>query len=189
MLTRRFLDIIASFSLIIILLPLFLVIIILIKITSPGPIIYKQKRYGQGGKIFIIWKFRTMFNNKESEEVVASKKDSRITVAGKILRPTHLDELPQLWNIFKGDMGFVGPRPKRPSNIKFLSEIDANYKKIFLVKPGLTGIVQISGREWMLSNIREALQQEILYAKNKNLWQDLKIIFLTIPVILKKKGI
>lgn len=184
---RRLIDIIVSFFLIITLSPLLLIIGLIIKITSPGPIIFKQKRCGRRGKIFVIWKFRTMFNEK-SEDIVICKNDKRITPIGKFLRSTHLDEIPQLWNILKGDMCFVGPRPKKPREVELLNRLNINYKKIFLVKPGLTGIIQINGREWLLLNLKEALEQEIRYAKNKNFWQDLKIILLTIPVIIKKRG-
>jgi len=185
---RRILDIAVSFLLLIVLLPLFLLIGLLIKVTSPGPIFFKQKRIGYLEKIFVIWKFRTMFNNSHTA-ISFSKDDERITSMGKFLRPTHLDELPQLWNILKGDMGFVGPRPKTQKVFAILIGINSDYKKTLRVKPGITGITQIKNRHWIFANLEKALRLELQYAQNKTFRQDLKIIILTIPIILKRKGV
>jgi lipopolysaccharide/colanic/teichoic acid biosynthesis glycosyltransferase len=185
---RRLIDIFLSLLLIIIFSPIFLLIGSLIKINSPGPIFFKQKRIGCHGKIFIIWKFRTMLDNSH-QSITVSKSDEGITLTGKILRPTHLDELPQLWNVLKGEMSFVGPRPKTQNILEILKKFNSDYEEILKVKPGITGINQIKSRGWIFSNLEKSLELELQYVQNKNFWQDLKIVILTLPVILKRRGI
>lgn len=184
MIAKRLFDIFFSILLIIILFPIFLTIGILIKLTSSGPVIFKQERFGYRGKVFIIWKFRTMIDKNNGAPVV-SKDDPRIIKLGKFLRPIHLDEIPQLWNILKGDMSFVGPRPLIINNIRANSKAKEVFYKS---KPGLTGVTQLKGREWIARNRENALELELNYAQNRNLWKDIKILTLTPITILDKNS-
>ncbi len=170
---------ILSSILIIILSPLFVLIFILIKITSRGPAIYRQKRTGQKEKIFTLYKFRTMRIDQEGP-LWTDKNDRRLTFAGKILRYSHLDELPQLWNILKGDISFVGPRPERV-------ELSEQYKQLpfyeirHIIKPGLTGWAQINYQPSVsLEEAYEKLQYDVYYIENRSLFLDFLILVKTI---------
>lgn len=176
---KRVFDIIFSFIGLIILLPLFLIIIILIKSTSKGPVFFTQKRTGYKQKEFKIYKFRTMIVNEESDTRQATKNDPRKTKIGDFLRKYNLDELPQLFNILKGDMSLVGPRPHM---LLHTEEFYKRYDKYHIrhwVKPGLTGWAQVNG--WRGdSDIGMRIKYDIEYIENWSLLLDIKIIFLTI---------
>jgi exopolysaccharide production protein ExoY len=197
---KRAFDIIFSFSVLILLSPLYLVIAFLIRITSKGTVIYYQNRIGRGGVLFRCYKFRTMYQNadlilqeilskdpakrKEWQEMHKLKKDPRVTPIGAFLRKSSLDELPQFWNVLKGDLSVVGPRPVVEEEIT--RHFGNKAEKIFSIRPGITGLWQISGRSDTSYITRIALDES--YVENRNFFRDLKIIALTIPHILSKKG-
>ena len=192
---KRCLDILFSFFLIIFLIPLFLIIGIVIKFNSKGTIIYSQKRIGKKNKPFACYKFRTMhpqakyllkkillqnpnFRN-EFENTRKIINDPRITNIGKFLRFTSLDELPQIFNVLKGDMSFIGPRPIVKSEIK---KYGKNFKKAFSVKPGISGLWQVSGRNKI--SYKKRIELDTFYAENMDFLLDIKIFTKTIIVIL-----
>ncbi|MEW5805613.1 MAG: exopolysaccharide biosynthesis polyprenyl glycosylphosphotransferase [Patescibacteria group bacterium] len=170
-----------ALALILIALPVWLAIILLGKVFSPGPIFFKQKRIGKNGKIFQLYKFRTMVKDAEKAGAQWAKTDDpRITSWGKIIRQTHLDELPQLINIFKGEMSFIGPRPERPEFVKELEEKIQFYSLRHLIKPGLTGWAQINypyGAS--IEDAKNKLEFDLFYLKNRSLFLDLKILIKT----------
>lgn len=175
---KRIIDTVLSLFLIIILLPLFFIISIAIKIDSPGPVIFKQKRTGLNGEVFMLLKFRSMIANND---VFNFKKGDKITRVGKFLRTTSLDELPQFINILKGDMSFIGPRPWLCEYYKYFTPYQ---KERNLVRPGITGLAQVSGRKDL--NIIERINYDVDYVRNISFLNDVKIIFKTISVIFKK---
>ncbi|MBT9171018.1 MAG: UDP-N-acetylgalactosamine-undecaprenyl-phosphate N-acetylgalactosaminephosphotransferase [Actinobacteria bacterium] len=179
---KRTIDFCLALFLNIIFLPLIFIIALLIKSTSKGPIIFKQERTGANNKPFILFKFRTMqLDAEKNGPQWANENDSRITSFGKILRRTHLDELPQLFNILKGDISFVGPRPERPEFIIKLKEQIPYYEIRHIIKPGLTGWAQINYRYGAsVEDAIEKLQYEIYYLKNRSLILDFLIILKTI---------
>lgn len=186
---KRFFDIFFAVIGIIILFPVMLVIAAAIKLDSKGPVIYKQDRLGKNGRIFKIYKFRTMIENAEKmgSGLFTFENDPRITKVGKFLRKTSLDELPQLFNVLKGDMSFVGPRPPVPFYPKKWEEYTVYEKKRFSVKPGITGWAQVNGRneiDWS-----ERIKLDVWYVDNWSLILDLKIILKSIKVVLKKEGV
>jgi Undecaprenyl-phosphate glucose phosphotransferase len=160
--------------------PLMAIIGLLIKITSPGPVLYRQKRVGLDGRSFEIIKFRTMNINAESETgpVWAQLGDARCTGIGKILRQTSLDELPQFWNVLKGEMSIVGPRPERPEFIQQFREQFPQYNLRHTMKAGITGWAQVNGLRGNTS-WEKRLAHDIYYIENWSLWLDLKIMLLT----------
>lgn len=190
---KRSLDILITLLLLPVFLPIMLVIVIAIWLESggQGPIIYKQTRIGLGGKEFQIYKFRSMNVNAEKDGVAkwATKHDVRITRVGAIIRKVRLDELPQLFNIIRGDMSFVGPRPERPEFVKALQEQYSYYNERHRLRPGLTGWAQI--RYEYGSNHEDAfekLQYDLYYTKNFSMFLDLLIILHTVEVVLLGKG-
>ena len=177
---KRSFDIIMSFLMLIILSPLLLIVAILVKFTSKGPILFKQERIGLHGKVFKILKFRSMCVGAEQQEggVYSGKGDKRVTKIGKFLRATSFDELPQLINVLKGDMSFIGPRPPLTYHPWKFEEYTEEQKRMFDVRPGITGWAQVHGRkevEW-----HKRIQLNIWYVDNVSLWLDVKIIFMTI---------
>jgi lipopolysaccharide/colanic/teichoic acid biosynthesis glycosyltransferase len=167
--------------------PLCLLIALCIKLEDGGPIFYCQLRVGRGGEPFRVVKFRSMVRDAErlTGAVWASADDPRITRVGRLLRATALDELPQLWNIFKGDMSFVGPRPERPEFVeRFRSEIH-EYTRRFVVRPGLTGIAQIFAQ--YDSPPRRKLRYDLLYLRRQGFWLDFKLILLSFFITLRAK--
>ena len=182
---KRFFDIVFSAMAIVLLLPVFLLICALIKLRSKGPAIFQQERAGKNGKPFIFYKFRTM--KIDSDPFGASPKssdDTRLTKIGKLLREYSLDELPQLFNVLKGNMSLVGPRPLY---IAQMAEWDDRQKKRLLVKPGLTGLAQVSGRAGLTRE--EKLELDARYVETAGLWLDLKIVFATVAQIVCRKDI
>lgn len=179
---KPILDILAALILIIITLPIFLFISVLIKLDSPGPVIFKQVRIGKDGKEFLIYKFRTMYQHVPSQgRSPTDSEDPRITRIGRFLRKTSLDELPQLVNILKGEMSFVGPRPEQKSIVeKYYSDYE---RQRFFVKPGITGLWQVSLDR--TKPIHHNLQYDFYYIKNVSFSLDLKVIIKTLKVIIK----
>ncbi len=183
---KRICDVLFSFILLLLLLPVFGMISILIKLDSRGPVLFTQERAGLYGKPFRIFKFRTMVVDAENAGTgfYTSKNDSRITVVGKFLRDWSLDELPQLFNILKGDMSIIGPRPTLMYQV---DEYDEEQRKRLNMKPGVTGWAQVNGRN--LLSWPERIKLDIWYVENWTLLLDLKIIFRTFAVIIKREGV
>jgi exopolysaccharide biosynthesis polyprenyl glycosylphosphotransferase len=197
--SKRFLDIVCSAILGLLLAPLLTLIALLVKISSPGPILFSQERLGEGGRRFRIYKFRTMYRNAEtilqSDLVLYDKyvennfklpkgEDPRVTPLGGVLRSTSLDELPQLFNVLRGDMSLVGPRPIVPPEIDHYGD----YGSLFMsVKPGLTGNWQINGRSEINDYARRAAL-DIEYVRDQSLKTDVDILLKTIPAVLRRKG-
>jgi len=182
---KRIIDIFVSLLLVVILLPVFIVIFTAIKLTSKGPAIFKQERAGKNGKPFIFYKFRTMKLDVDPfGPSPKSRDDPRLTKIGKFLREYSLDELPQLFNVLKGDMSIIGPRPLYVSQ---MAEWDERQKKRLLVKPGLTGLAQISGRGQLTRE--EKLELDVKYVETASFLTDIKIVITTIGHVLGRKGI
>lgn len=176
---KRFLDVTASFLGLVLLPPLLLAVSILIKIDSRGPVIFRQKRIGRNGKVFEIYKFRSMCvgAEKTGSGVYSGKGDARVTRIGKILRATSIDELPQLLNILKGEMSFVGPRPPLTYHPWKYEEYTDFQKRMFEVRPGITGWAQVNGRkdvEW-----HKRIELNVWYVDHMSLLLDIKIMFMT----------
>jgi Undecaprenyl-phosphate glucose phosphotransferase len=180
MVIKRAMDIVGALFGIIISSPLLLIIALAVKVSSPGPIIFKQERVGLHNKPFYMYKFRSMEQQTESDEKKAwtVKNDPRVTGIGKVLRKTSLDELPQLFNILKGDMSLVGPRPERPLFVDKFKEEIPRYMIKHQVRPGLTGWAQVNGYRGDTS-IRKRIDCDIYYIENWTLGLDIKIIILT----------
>ena len=161
--------------------PLLLIVAILIRVTSKGPIIFSQERIGQHNHAFKMYKFRTMYVQDTTEEKKGwtTKNDPRVTKVGRILRKTSIDELPQLFNILIGDMSLVGPRPERPQYVEKFKEEIPRYMIKHQVRPGLTGWAQINGYRGDTS-IRKRIEYDIYYIENWSMSFDFKIMFLTI---------
>lgn len=229
---KRLTDIAISASLLVMLSPVLLVVAILVKMSSPGPFIFRQTRVGlnlrrpkrdrrherkkhlqqqsqevqqtqerrrpgqdrraQGGygMPFVLYKFRTMRTDAERNGAqFATKGDPRVTRLGRIMRKTRLDELPQLWNVLRGDMSLVGPRPERPEFIKKLSDEIPDYIQRLGLRPGLTGVAQVvNGYDNDIESFRRKVAYDLLYLQNCCLWNDLKIMFRTIGVVITGSG-
>lgn len=175
---KRVIDIIISMLLLIILSPVLLFAAIAIKLDSKGPVIFKQKRLGLGGKEFYIYKFRSMCVGAEKGGVYSDNNDKRVTKVGNILRKTSIDELPQAINILKGDMSFVGPRPPLTYHPWPIDEYTDEQRRMFNVRPGITGWAQVNGRKAVEWNRRIELNN--WYVDNVSLWLDIKICFMTV---------
>ena len=227
-LVKRVMDIIVSASMLVVLSPLLLLLVILVKLSSPGPAIFKQTRVGLNyrkknktdrrqtqvdlaeldlssdrrvakedrrdekgyGMPFTLYKFRTMRVDAEKDGAqFAVKGDPRVTRLGRFMRKTRLDELPQLWNVLKGEMTLVGPRPERPEFIEDLSKEIPNYINRLGLKPGLTGVAQIvNGYDNNVESFRRKVSLDLMYLQNCCIWNDIKILFKTIRVILTGSG-
>lgn len=187
-LIKRICDLIISIIAIIILSPLFLISILLVKLTSEGPIIYKQTRITEGNKEFSIYKFRTMYIDAENRTgpILASENDPRITRAGRLLRAVRLDELPQLFNVIKGDMSIIGPRPERPFFVDKFQKQYPEYNLRHSVKAGITGLAQVMGK--YSTDVSDKIKYDILYIRNYSFLLDIKIIFLTIKILFMKES-
>lgn len=185
---KRLLDIAISATGLLISSPLFLLIAISIKCTDRGPVFYKQKRLTQGGKEFKIYKFRTMIQDAEKggKAVLARDEDDRILPVGKILRRLRLDELPQLWNILKGDMSMVGPRPERPELMAEIVEEIPEFVYRLKVKAGLTGYAQVYGK--YNTTAYDKLKLDLTYIRNYSIFLDLKLILMTPKVMFLKES-
>lgn len=192
---KRLIDVVCSFLGVLVLSPLFIIIAIIIKTTSKGPVFFSQKRVGKNGKEFNMYKFRSMVVNAEElkEKLAAQnemsgpmfkmKDDPRVTKVGKFIRKTSIDELPQLWNVLKGDMSLVGPRPSLPKEVAQFE--DWMYRRLE-VKPGLTCYWQVSGRNNI--DFEDWMKLDIRYVDERNLWIDIKLIFKTVGVLFGDKN-
>jgi lipopolysaccharide/colanic/teichoic acid biosynthesis glycosyltransferase len=162
-----------------------------VKLTSPGPVLYRQKRVGRYGVLFDCYKFRTMRADAEAEAgpTWAGDDDPRTTLVGRVLRRTRLDEIPQLWNVLRGDMGFVGPRPERPEFVEWLSREIPYYHLRHIVRPGITGWAQVRYQYGAsLEESKEKLRYDLYYIKNISLSLDLLIVLHTVKIVLLGRG-
>lgn len=191
MILRRVISFVAAAALLLAVLPLIPLVVLVIVLDSPGPVLYRQKRVGRGGAIFHCCKFRTMRPDAEADTGAtwANDNDPRITRAGKFLRISRLDEIPQLWNVLRGEMAFVGPRPERPEFVEWLSTEIPYYRVRHAVQPGITGWAQVKYKYGnTLDDAREKLQYDLYYIKNMSLGLDLMIMFQTIKIVLLGRG-
>lgn len=187
---KRILDCVASGLGLIVFSPLFLIIWIAIRLESSGPAIFSQERIGYLGRPFTIYKFRSMRIDSEQDGHIAlcSKDDSRLTKVGKFLRDHHLDELPQLWNVFRGDMSFVGPRPERKYFIDKIMQLDDSYERLYQLRPGLFSWATLyNGYTDTMDKMLTRLHMDIDYLENRTLVMDTKIIWLTVMSIITGK--
>ena len=182
---KRILDLLLSVTASIILIPLFILIVLAVKLTSKGPAIYAQERVGRDGRIFVLYKFRSMVADAEKHTgpVLAKQQDERVTFLGKLLRRTRLDEFPQLWNVINGDMSIVGPRPEREYFVKQHKELQGLRLS---VKPGLTGLAQIEGHYHSTPDEKWLFDE--FYIIHTSFTLDILIIIKTIWIIFTKKG-
>ncbi len=187
---RQVVSIVAAALGLLIFLPVFPFVVLAVKLSSKGPVFFRQKRVGMGGRVFDVLKFRTMFTDAEAGGAKwATKNDPRVTRVGMFLRKTRIDEIPQLWNVLRGDMGFVGPRPERPEFVTWLGEELPFYYLRTLIRPGLTGWAQVRyGYGATLAETKEKLEYDLYYIKHMSLGLDLLIMFETIKTILRRRG-
>lgn len=186
---KRTLDCILAALCLIFFSPLILLCYIIIKIGG-GPAIYKQERIGQGGHPFYIYKFRSMRVDaeKEGEELLQLDNDPRLTKIGRFLRSHHLDELPQLWNVFIGDMSFVGPRPEREYYIRQIMKRDSRYERLYALRPGVTSYATLkNGYTDSIDKMLVRLEMDLYYLEHQSLWSDTKILLKTFGNIVSGK--
>ena len=189
--TRRVISLMVSFTALIVTLPLIPIIAAAVKLSSPGPVFYRQKRVGRNGVVFDCYKFRTMRADAEADTgpTWADDDDPRITPVGRVLRRARLDEIPQLWNVLRGDMSFVGPRPERPEFVEWLSREIPYYNMRHIVLPGITGWAQVNypyGAS--LEESKEKLCYDLYYVKNMSVAFDLIIMFQTVKIVFLGRG-
>ena len=192
---KRVLDVLVSVIMLILLSPIFLITTLAIKLDDPGPAFYKQNRVGKWGKLFMMFKFRSMVmgadkmkdqlldQNESGGVIFKMKQDPRITRSGRIIRKFSIDELPQLWNVLKGDMSLVGPRPPVPREV---AEYEYADRRRLDAIPGITCIWQVSGRSEI--DFKGQVQLDVQYIENQSFWGDIKLLFKTIPAVLLGKG-
>jgi len=191
MVLRRIFSLTASLTLLLLILPVIPLVILAIKLDSKGDLLYKQERVGRGGLVFYCYKFRTMRPNAEADTgpTWAGDDDPRITRIGKFLRKARLDEVPQLWNVLRGDMAFVGPRPERPEFVEWLTKEIPYYPVRHVVRPGITGWAQVRYRYGnTVEDAKEKLQYDLFYIKNVSLGLDFLVMFQTIKTVLFGRG-
>jgi lipopolysaccharide/colanic/teichoic acid biosynthesis glycosyltransferase len=210
---RRALNVVVAAVSLVFLAPLLLLIAAAVKLSSPGPVLFTQERVGvdkrrrtrdrrgskrggsdrrgtdAGGKVFTIYKYRTMYVNQgETEQVWAQKDDPRITPVGRVLRALRFDELPQLWNVLRGEMNIVGPRPEQPEIFKHLRSEITDYQRRQQVLPGITGWAQINnGYDQTFRDVERKVNYDLEYVRRRSAAEDLKIMALTVPVVLGRK--
>ena len=187
---RRIVSITVSFIGLAICLPFIPFIILAVRLSSPGPIFYRQTRVGLRGRPFSVIKFRTMRQDAEEQGAVwATQNDPRITSLGKFMRTTRLDEIPQLWNVLRGEMGFVGPRPERPEFVQWLAGEIPFYELRHMIRPGITGWAQVRYKYGAsLEETKNKLEYDLYYVKHLSLGLDLLIMFETIKTIILRRG-
>ncbi|MED3931012.1 exopolysaccharide biosynthesis polyprenyl glycosylphosphotransferase [Priestia megaterium] len=186
-LCKRMVDIVISFVALVVLLPVILLFALIVMIETPGSPFFLQERLGQSGRPFTIMKLRSMYSDAEKNGAQwAVKNDSRVTKVGKLIRQTRIDELPQLWNVLKGDMSIVGPRPERAVFIEEFQKTVPAFSQRLAVKPGLTGWAQINGGYELTP--AEKLELDLYYIQHTNIRFDMKIMIKTLRVIVTGDG-
>jgi lipopolysaccharide/colanic/teichoic acid biosynthesis glycosyltransferase len=184
---KSLLEFMAATVLLVLSMPLMVLVAGLVKLTSRGPVIYSQVRLGRFGKPYFIYKIRTMAHECEKQSGVrwCATSDPRVTPVGRFLRRTHLDELPQLWNVIRGDMSLIGPRPERPEFIPALEQAIPHYTDRLLVRPGVTGLAQVQlPADTDLESVRRKLAYDLYYVRQVNFWLDLRILICTVFKVL-----
>lgn len=188
---KRWIDFFFASICLIVFSPLFLACYIAIKRDNDGPVIFKQERIGRFGRPFTIYKFRSMMVNAEDKgpQLCNDGKDKRLTKTGKFLREHHLDELPQLWNIFIGDMAFIGPRPERKFYIDQIIKIDPRYTYLYQIRPGITSMATLyNGYTDTMDKMLKRLEMDLEYLERRSWWLDAKILGLTfLKIIIGRK--
>lgn len=180
---KRLIDVFGSIIGLIVLSPLFILIIVALLVFQKRPVLFVQERIGKEGKPFNIYKFRSMSSCSEKDGVprLAQKNDDRLTTIGRILRKHHLDELPQIWNVLKGDMSFVGPRPERQFYIDQIMAHNPRYTELYQVRPGLTSYATLyNGYTDTMEKMLSRLDMDLDYIEHRSIWTDTKIILLTV---------
>ena len=188
---KRLGDVIGALFLLILNVPVLLVAICAVKLTSPGAAIFSQKRLGLGGRVFTIYKLRSMRQDAEKSGAAqwASKNDDRVTPVGRFLRQTRIDELPQLYNVLLGDMSLIGPRPERPEFSDELESVIPGYRKRLMVKPGITGLAQVSsGYAACHRSYKRKVAMDLIYIRHRSFWLDLRIAIRTVIVVITGSG-
>jgi len=187
---KRVGDVFISLFLLVLTLPITLITVVLVKLTSKGKVFYTQKRVGLKGKEFYIYKFRSMVANAESgKPILAKENDMRVTAVGKVIRAFRIDELPQLFNILIGDMSFIGPRPERKELIEDIIKEVPLFKKRLLVKPGLSGWAQVKYTYVnSIEGMNKKLSYDLYYINNLNIFFDIKILLYTVETIIFRRG-
>lgn len=188
---KRLVDVVISLVGLVLSAPISLLAAVAVKLDSPGPVLFSQERVGEGGRVFRLYKFRSMRRDAEAKTgpVWATAGDARVTRVGRIIRKTRIDEIPQMWNILRGDMSFIGPRPERPYFVEQLKEVVPYYAERSLVKPGLTGYAQTRYRYGAsVEDAFEKLQYDLYYIKNMSLMLDLQILVDTVKVVVLGQG-
>lgn len=185
---KRVLDVAVAGCLLFMATPVAAAVALAVRLTSPGSVLFRQERVGQGGRTFMLLKFRSMVEDAEARSgpVLASANDPRVTRVGRILRATRLDELPQLVNVLKGEMSLVGPRPERPFFVEEFAGSLPDYRYRLLVKPGLTGLAQVMGR--YSTSAEDKLRYDLYYIRNYSIFQDLKILLHTARVVVSRRA-
>ncbi len=186
---KRMIDFVVAAICLLVFSPLILVCWAIIKMGG-GPAIYKQERIGLGGRPFYIYKFRSMIVDaeKEGEELLQQEDDPRLTRIGRFMRAHHLDELPQLWNVFVGDMAFVGPRPERRYYIEQIIQRDPRYERLYALRPGVTSYATLkNGYTNTLDKMLVRLEMDLYYLEHQSLWMDAKILWKTFADIISGK--
>lgn len=207
-LANRVVNVVLAVVALLVLSPLLLVVALVVRLTSPGPVLYTQTRVGLdrrwnraramfdrrtedlGGQVFTIFKFRSMYVDAERDRgaVWATKNDERVTPVGRVLRDLRIDEIPQLFNVIRGEMNIVGPRPERPSIVKQLRVNIAEYPQRHRAKPGITGWAQVNhSYDSCIDDVRTKVRYDLEYLRTQSLWVDLKIMVLTVPVMIKRQ--
>lgn len=187
---KRFFDVLGSLLGMIVFSPFYLIISLMIWMEDHGPVLFRQERVGYGGQIFVLYKFRSMTITAEADgrPALCQKRDARLTKVGRFLREHHLDELPQLWNVLKGDMSFVGPRPERQYFVDQIKAINPDYELLYQLRPGLFSPATLyNGYTDTMEKMLRRLRMDLEYLSNRSLWLDTKIIFLTVYSILSGK--
>lgn len=188
---KRCFDVVVSIIGLVAASPILFISAIIIKVVSPGPVLFRQKRVGKGGNLFNIYKLRTMEPDAEKETgaVWAKENDPRLILFGRFLRKTRIDELPQFINVLKGEMSIVGPRPERPEFVKELKQVIPGYDKRLMVTPGITGLAQVRHRyDETIADVKEKIKYDLLYIRKMCLMVDLRILFRTVFVVLSGQG-
>jgi exopolysaccharide biosynthesis polyprenyl glycosylphosphotransferase len=194
---KRLLDIVGAAVLLVVLAPLLGLIALLVRLDSPGPVLFRQERIGQGGRPFTVLKFRSMYVDADphvharyvieriraGQPLLKLQRDPRITRVGRFLRATSLDELPQLWNVLRGEMSLVGPRPALAYEVALYSEAQ---RERLRVKPGITGLAQLHSRG--RGTLAEYIQHDLDYVARWSIWLDLSILVRTVPAVLRGRG-
>ncbi|MGQ9455006.1 MAG: sugar transferase [Armatimonadota bacterium] len=180
---KRLFDFFASLVLLVVLSPILVAVAVMVALTMGRPVLFRQLRTGLGGRVFTLYKFRTMTDERDEQGNLLSD-ERRLTRLGRFLRSTSIDELPELINVLKGDMSLVGPRPLLPEYLPFYNEIQARRHE---VKPGITGWAQVNGRN--LLSWEKKFEYDVWYVDNKSFWLDLWILLLTVVKVLRREGI